>query len=142
MATQNIKTYTGNRVEIRFDGKMVGILQGVSASDDYGPEPVSGVGDIHAIEYVPSMARHSISADSMVLVGDNLRSVGIAAENGDDILRGNVFDIVIYSKSPTAGMLRKYTGCSYASGSISVQKHAIVVHNAQFNALDVSGKGI
>lgn len=142
MATQNIKVHSGNRCEIKFDGKMVGLLQGVSASDDYGPEPASGVGDIHVQEYVPSMARHSVSADTMVLITDNLRDAGISAENGDDMLKGMVFDIVLYAKAPNAGVLRTYTGCSFASGSISVQKHAIIVSQAQFNALDVTGKGI
>jgi hypothetical protein len=142
MATQNIKVHSGNRAEIKFDGKFLGLLQGVQASDDYGPEPASGVGDIHAQEYVPTMARHSVSADSMVLIEDNMRKAGIAPENGDSMLEGLIFDIEIYGKGPSAGLLRKYIGCSYASGSISVQKHAIVVHNAQFNALDVTGRGL
>lgn len=142
MAKENIKVHTGNRAEIKFDGKFLGLLQGVQASDDYGPEPASGVGDIHAVEYVPSMARHSVSADSMVLIAENMRQAGIAAENGDDMLKGLVFDIEIYGKGPSAGLLRKYIDCSYASGSISVQKHAIVVHSCQFNALDVTGKGL
>ena len=36
-------------------------------------------------------------------------------------------------------LLRKYVGCSYASGSIDIQKHQIAVQSAQFNALDVVG---
>lgn len=142
MARENIKVHSGNRVEIRFDGVTIGLLQGVSASDDMGPEPASGVGDVHVQEYVPTMARHSVSADTMVLINDNMRKAGIALENGDDALKGQVFDIEIYGKAPNAGLLRKYIDCSYASGSVSVQKHAIVVSQAQFNALDVTGKGI
>lgn len=142
MATQNIKVHSGNRCEIKFDGKMVGLLQGVQTSDDYSPEPASGIGDIHAIEWVPTMARHTITCDSMVLIADNLRAAGIAAENGDEVLKGNVFDIVIYSKAPTAGVLRTYSGCSFASGQSSVQKHSIVTMNATFYALDVKGSGL
>ena len=142
MAKENIKVHSGNRCEIRFDGQVMGLLQGVSASDDYGPEPASEIGGIKAVEYVPTMARHTVSADSMVLITKNMRDAGISAENGDDMLKGLVFDIEIYGKGPSAGLLRKYIDCSYASGSISVQKHAIVVHQAQFNALDVAGTGI
>jgi hypothetical protein len=141
MATPNIKVHSGNRCTIKFDGKDVGLLQNVGYQDDYGPEPASGVGDIHPVEYVPSMARHTITCDSMVLIENNLKAGGIYAENGDDVLKGNVFDIVLYGKGVSAGILRKYTGCSFASGSLTVQKHGIVGSNCSFNALDVSGTG-
>lgn len=134
---------SSNRIEVQFDGKVIGLLQNLRASDEYGLEPASGVGDVHVQEYVPSMARHQISASTMVLFSNNLRDAGIAAENGDDVLKGNVFDIVVYGKDPNnSGMMRKYTKCSYSSGDIEIQKHAIVVANAQFVALDVTGSKI
>jgi hypothetical protein len=142
MATENIKVHSGNRVEIKFDGKTIGLLQNVSISDSYNPEPASGIGDIHAVEYVPTMAQHTITAGSMVLRNENLRAAGIMAENGDDILRGNVFDIVIYAKSPLSGVLRTYTGCSFASGQSTVVKHGILTMDATFNALDAKGVGL
>ena len=142
MATPNIQVHSGNRCEIKFDGKMVGLLQGVQVSDDYSPEPASGIGDIHVTEWVPTMARHTITCDSMVLLKENLRQAGIAAENGDDVLQGNTFDIVIYAKAPNAGVLRTYQKCSFASGQSSVQKHSIVTMNATFNAIDVKGTGL
>lgn len=61
MATTNVKTRSGNRVTVRFDGREIGLVQSVRMSDDYAPEPASGIGDIHVIEYVPTMARHSLS---------------------------------------------------------------------------------
>jgi hypothetical protein len=136
MATQNLKTRSGNRIIVTFDGKQVGLVQNVRMNDDYSPEPASGVGDIHAVEYVPTMARHSITVQTMVLNRGNMRDVGIAAENGDGMLLGLVFDIEVYSKDDNT-LLRKYVGCSYASGDVEVQKHAIVMASAQFNALDV-----
>lgn len=141
MATTNIKTRSGNRVAISFDGNVIGLLQNLRMSDDYGPEPASGVGDIHAIEYVPSMARHSLSASTMVLVTGAMRQAGISWVNGDDALQGRVFDITVTSKDDVS-QLAKYTGCSFASGDVEVQKHAIIVSNAMFNALDRSGTGV
>jgi len=141
MATTNVKTRTGNRVIIQFDGKQIGLVQSVRSNDDYGPEPASGIGDIHVAEHVPTMARHSISVSSMVLIKGAMRDAGITTENGDDALAGRVFDIVTLSKDDGTE-LRKYMGCSYASGDIEVQKHAIIVSNAPFNALDVSGVGL
>lgn len=141
MAKTNVKTRTGNRVEVSFDGKRVGLLQNLRMSDDYGLEPASGVGDIHAVENVPGMARHSLSASAMVLKQDSLREIGIAIENGDGALQGLVFDIAVVSKDDQS-VLRKYTGCSYASGDVEVSKHSIIVTNAQFMALDVTGVGL
>ena len=141
MATTNVKTRSGNRVTVRFDGREIGLVQSVRMSDDYAPEPASGIGDIHVIEYVPTMARHSLSVSTMVLFTGAMREVGISLENGDDALLGLIFDIVVESKDD-GSELRKYLGCSFASGDVEVSKHAIIVSNAQFYALDVVGIGL
>ena len=39
-------------------------------------------------------------------------------------------------------LLRKYEGCSYASGDVDVTKNAIIMSSAQFMALRVSGTGV
>ena len=135
---QNLKTRSGNRIAVVFDGKQVGLIQNVSANDDYSPEPASGIGDIHVQEYVPTMARHTLSVSAMMLNRGALLEAGIAAENGDAMLQGLVFDFEVYSKDDGT-LLRKHVGCSYASGSIDIQKHQIAVQSAQFNALDVVG---
>ena len=54
MATQNLKTRSGNLITVVFDGKQIGLVQNVRMNDDYSPEPASGVGDIHVEEYVPT----------------------------------------------------------------------------------------
>lgn len=141
MSTINLKTRSGNRVVVKLDGKNVGLIQSVRLSDDYSPEPASGIGDIHVAEYVPTMARHTLSVSTMVLNVGALRAAGLAALNGDDVLQGKVFDIVVYSKDDGAE-LRKYMGCSYASGDVEVNKHAILMNNGTFNCLDVSGSGL
>jgi hypothetical protein len=141
MATTNVKVRTGNRVIATIDGKQVGLLQNIRLSDDYGLEPASGIGDIHAQEHVPTVARHTVSASALVLIKGAMRELGLAAINGDDALKGIVFDIVVQSKDDGA-VLRKYVGCSYGSGDIDIQKHAILVSNATFLALDVVGTGL
>lgn len=141
MSSINLKARSGNRVIVQFDGKQIGLIQSVRMSDDYGPEPASGIGDIAVQEYVPTMARHQISVSSMVLFRQAMREAGITALDGDDMLEGKVFDIVIFSKDDGAE-LRKYMGCSFASGDVEVSKHAIIVANAQFNALNVTGDGL
>lgn len=136
---QNLKTRSGNRIVVVFDGKQIGLLQSVRANDDYSPEPASGIGDIHVQEYVPTMARHSLNVSAMLLNKGAMLEAGIAMENGDAVLQGLVFDLEIYSKDD-GKLLRKYGGCSYASGDLEVSKHAIVMQSGTFNALDVTGK--
>jgi len=144
--TENINVRSGNRILIEFGGQEVGLLQDLRCNDDYAPEPASGIGDIHVQEYVPTMARHTVTTSQAVLYKESLRSVGASLENGDDALRGMVFDITVYDKNPPAsaaaagaGYIRKYLSCSYASGDIEFRKHTIVMSNATFQALDVKG---
>ena len=141
MSSINLKARSGNRVVVKFDGKQIGLVQSVRMSDDFGPEPASGIGDIHVAEYVPTMARHTISVSSMILFTGAMREAGIHTVDGDEALEGKVFDIVVESKDDNTE-LRKYMGCSYASGDVEVSKHAILVTNGQFNALNVTGVGL
>ena len=141
MSSINLKVRTGNRCVVQLDGKQIGVLQSINANDDLSPEPASGIGDIHVQEYVPTMARHTLSVSAMALNRGNLRELGILTENGDDALVGKVMDFIVYDKD-SGDILRKYMGCSYASGSVNIQKHAIIITDAQFNALDVVGTGV
>ena len=136
---QNLKVRSGNRIVVVFDGKQIGMVRSVRASDDYSPEPASGIGDIHVQEYVPTMARHSLSISNMVLIKGAMMESGIVPENGDAALQGLVFDLEQYDKD-SGVLIRKYTGVSYASGDIDIGAHQIVVQSGQFNALDVTGK--
>lgn len=138
MATQNLKVRSGNRVEVMMDGQKVGMIKSVRMNDDVSPEPASGIGDIHVQEWVPTMARHTLTVQQLVLFKGTLRQLGVSFENGDHALKGMVFDILVTSKDDGA-MLRKYTGCSYASGDVEVTAHQILSSSCTFNALDVSG---
>lgn len=136
MATTNVKTRSGNTIVVLFDGKRVGLVRSVGMNDNYSPEPASGIGDAKVVEYVPGMAQHSLSVSQMVLMKGTLMQAGIVPENSDAALEGLVFDLEVYGKTDGV-LLRKYKGVSYASGSIEVNAHQIVVANGQFNALDV-----
>lgn len=140
VATTNLQTRSGNRIIVTLNGKQVGLLQSLRMNDDYGLEPASGIGDIHVIEYVPSMARHNLNINAMVLNKGSLLAQGLVPENADSVLLGIVYDIVCFDKD-TNVLIRKYRGCSYASGDFEVTKHAIVMQTAVFNCLNVKGTG-
>jgi len=141
MSSVNLKTRSGNNIVITFDGVQIGAVRSVSLDEDYSPEPVTGIGDAKAIEYVPGMARYSLSVQNVALAVASMRSAGLVPENSDAALQGLVFDILVYSKID-GSLLRKYSGVSYASGRIDVETNKIVMSSGQFNALDVSGIGL
>jgi hypothetical protein len=123
MATTNVKTHTGNRIVVVFDSQEIGLVQSVRMN-----------------EHVPTVARHQLTYQQMVLKKTNARLAGIAPENGTAVLRGLVFDLVVKDKD-SGRILRKYIGCSYVSGDLEIQKHAIVSGSGTLKALDVTGTG-
>ena len=138
MAKPNVHARTGNRFLIVMDGVTIGAARNARLSSDYGPEPVSGIGDIHAIEYAPTMARHSVNVSQMVLKKKTMLAAGLIPENGDVMMRGMVFDIIAQDKD-TGEVVRKFINCSYASGDIEINAHQIVTASGTFNATDVVG---
>lgn len=141
MAKTKANVQSGNRVLIVFDGTVVGLAQSARMADDYAPDPASGIGDIHVQEYVPTMARHTVNLQQMQLKNESLRSKGLLPENGDAMLRGVVFDILVQDKD-SGKVLRKYIDASYASGDLDVSAHRIVSESAMFYATDVAGVGL
>lgn len=135
---ENLKVRSANIARVTMDGQEVGMLQNVRVSDDYSPEPASGIGDIHVQEYVPTMARHTISVGKLALRTKSLLKLGLVPKNGDAALEGMVFDIEIFDKKDGT-LIRKCLNCSFASGDLEIQKHAIMSTNCQFYALDVEG---
>jgi hypothetical protein len=122
-----------------FDGVQIGLLQDVRFNEDYAPAEASGVGNIRVVEYVPTMAKYTVSARFMVLnLGSMYKAGVVVPKDADGVMQGFVFDIAVYDNGD-GSLLRKAIGCSYASGDIEIQKHAILVSSANFNALDVSG---
>ena len=136
---ENLQVRSANLARVVIDGNEVGMLQNITMNDDYAPEPASGIGDILVQEHIPTVARHSISVGKLALRKTSLYKLGIVPENGEAVLNGQVFDFEVLDKE-NGDVIRKYLGCSFASGSIEVQKHAIVSYNCQFQALDAAGQ--
>ena len=143
MAAQtNLQTRSGNRIIVLLNQKQVGLIQSVRMNDDYSPEPASGIGDIHVVEWVPGMARHTLNVNAMVLNKGSLSdaTVAVIPDNANAVLLGLVFQIEAFSKDD-GKLVRKYLGCSYASGDLEITKHAIVMQTGVFNCLDTTSVG-
>ena len=139
MSSENLQARSSNSVLVYLDGFTVGAIKSVHMTDDYSPEPVSGIGSIAVVEYVPTLARHTITVNNMVLIAANLRAAGVYTLDGLDALVGRVFDILVVAVDGT--VLRNYLGCSYASGNVEVTANQVLVSNGTFMALTVNGTG-
>lgn len=138
---QNTVTRSGNKTLVIFNGKQYGLIQSVRMSDDYAPEMASGIGDIEPVEYVPTVARYTLSVSKMTLLVEKMRKNGIFVENGNGALKGLVFDFNVVDKASGA-VLVTYSGCSYASGDVDISKNAITMASGQFYALRRRGTGV
>lgn len=154
---QNVIVRSSNRFTILMGGVAVGLLQDLRCQDDYSPEPASGIGSISVYEYVPTLARYTISTSQACMFIGSLRRIGVSFENGEDALKGMTFDIEVYdrvtdstvsegSTSPvtmavegaTGTLLRRYEKCSFASGDVEIRKNAIIITSATINACSVA----
>lgn len=141
MATVRRNVESANRIVLKIDGVQVGLARNLRPSDDYGLEGQYGIGDIHAQEFSPTQARHSLSLSDVAIKLGSLRSAGIIPENGDAVLQGLEFDILIQDKD-TGTVKRKYIGCVYSSGDLDISANQVVSRSAQFMARDVQGTGL
>jgi len=134
MARTNLLAHSANLIVIKQDNREVGVIQSLRMNDDYAPEPLSGVGEVTVQEHVTTVARYSLTVQYMSLRRQSMFSEGLAHITPEDSLRGKVFDIEVQDKI-TGRVLKKYEGCTFASGDVEVTKHAIVSKSAQFMAL-------
>lgn len=130
--------YTGNEVNVFMKGVKLDLVQNMRGTDDYGFEPASGIGDIHAFEYTPTLARHSISISKFALRRESAVDLGIIQENGNAAIANPIFDIEIFSKI-TGKLIKKWIGSLNSSSDITVTAHRVVVEDANFVALDTLG---
>lgn len=129
------KVYSGNTIMVVIKNKPVGLLQDVTADEDFAPEPASGIGDPRVVEYVPTMYRISMAVSSMSLKKDSLFSVGVFPENIDKYLATEPFTVVVIDKV-TRKIVRQYNNCIFGRGTLSVRKHTIVSHNCTLLATE------
>lgn len=132
------KVYSGNTIMVVIKNKPVGLLQDMTADEDFAPEPASGIGDPRVVEYVPTMYRISLAVSSMSLKKDSLFSVGVFPEGIDKYLATDPFTVVVIDKV-TQKTIRQYNNCIFARGTVSVRKHTIVSHNCTLLSTEALG---
>jgi hypothetical protein len=132
----NLQVETANQIVLQFDGRPVGLVQNLDCTEEYGIEPATGIGDIHVLEYVPTVARYNLSISVIALRKNSLRSQDILPLNGEDVLKGRVFDICIFSKNGGPALLT-YKSVTIGSAGVQINKNAIIMNNCSGAALRV-----
>jgi hypothetical protein len=152
--TRNQIALPANLVQLRFGHKLIGYLDEFSAQEDFGLQPLTGIGDARAQEWVPGMYNITITATRGILMGPSIFSILNGASqsagasgggstvpfgNMDSALQGMTFDCVAQQKGQNGTTLRTYRNCSFASVSISIRANAIIMANITLRCLDASG---
>jgi len=129
------KVYSGNTIMVVIKNKPVGLLQDMTADEDFAPEAASGIGDPRVVEWVPTMYRVSLTVASMSLKKDSLFNVGVFPEGIDKYLATEPFMVVVIDKV-SKQTIRQYNNCIFSRGTVSVRKHTIVSHNCTLLATE------
>ena len=95
----NSRVLVGGKVLIKMDGRTVGFANEADCTDNYGMQPIHVLGQLQAIEYVPTVAQHSISMSVMVL-----RDTSLIDANLEPNGAGN-FGYLASAENPLGGAL-------------------------------------
>jgi hypothetical protein len=129
---------SANIISIQFDNQVIGIIQSLRVSGDYGLTEESGIGENMVYEYVPGIAHINVSASGIVLLSQNLLKAGIVPSSARDVLTGKVFDIGMFDRVKGVWIL-KAIDCSVASVDIGFNTGRAVSYDATFRARDLAG---
>jgi hypothetical protein len=155
----NLQVYTGNLVflAVRIPSSTagttggsqtynyIGLGQTATINEDADLQAASGVGDNRVKQWVPGMARVTVSITDMALITQSMESLGQAPSRSfTDLLSAQTFDILILDQFNTTGTqpLKTITDCSFANSSIQISKHVPITISGTLNGIDISGSMI
>jgi hypothetical protein len=140
----NRQVRSANQVLIVVQNQVIGISKSCRIQADFALQDQAGIGDNVVIEYVPGIARITVSLSGILLLNQNLANAGILPSvSVRDILNGNVFDVGVYSttagsNTPNA-LLVKAISCMPSNMGYSVDMGQAMTYDHSFVALDLAG---
>jgi len=140
----NKKVRSANQVLIVIKNKVIGIASSLRIAADFALQDQAGIGDNVVVEYVPGIARITVSLSGILLISTNLAAQGILPSTSvRDILEGNVFDVGVYSSiagtNTPDSLLIKALSCMPSSMGYSVDTGQAMKYDHSFVALDLAG---
>lgn len=119
------------------NGELVPVLSQLTLDDDYGLQPLSGVGDGHVQEWIPGQFTHRATLAKALFKPESLFASKIIPENGDVIMQGVEYDVEVFFKD--GGTARKLENAKCGTNSTRLRMHGILEVDATFVGRDVSG---
>lgn len=137
---QATHSHVGVRIQIQtFSGLTVSVgagrIQNLSADQDFGLQPVHGVGDYNPVEHAPTRFDGTLTLDTFRIRKKDLVKLGLAAL-GSKVLQFPIFRIQLFDKVGRK-VFRTYKGCSIGRYSERFQEGAICGENATVKFIDV-----
>lgn len=130
--------WEANKTRVFLDGVEFFLLSNIRATDDYALERVSGIGDIHVKENIPTVAQHVFTMSGYIVKDEQAIARSVIPENGDVALEGRTFSIEIFDKE--GPLLRRYEECTCNNADANMTAHRLLMKDATFYAIDVSGQ--
>lgn len=130
--------YEGNRTRVTIGGHELLLAQNFVINTDVAPEPAQGIGNILALEYVPTFYRVTVTLSGVLERNQALVDDGIIPEDGASHLTAKEFDIEVYDKQ-TGSLLQRVEKAKTAANGITVRMHTLTLINTNFVGIDTGG---
>lgn len=130
-------TYEANKSRVFINGVELFLLSDIRCSDDYALEAISGIGNVHVKQHVPTVARHQFTLNGYMERNEKTIRNNIIPENGDVALRGRTFSVEIFDRE--GPLLRRYEEAMCNDVNASMSAHRLMMKGATFHATDVKG---
>lgn len=130
--------YEGNLCRVTLGGHDLKLAQNFTVNTDVAPEPAQGIGNILALEYVPTFYRVTVTFSGVLERNQALVDDGIIPENGVAHLTAKEFDIEIFDRQ-TGSLLQRVEKAKCAANGITVRMHTLTLINTNFVGIDTGG---
>jgi hypothetical protein len=130
MASQNTqKVYSGKNARIIADGDLVGYAQGVSWTEDYGLQDVTGVGSFEVLEHDPTIYRGTGSLQNWAIKNQSASALTNVAPS--DVLNADVITLEVYDEV-TGNAIRVLEELTFGGVNGGINAGALAQEGHQF----------
>ena len=132
---QNQKTVSGNMIQLKVKGIVIGRAQNLDPRVSYGTEGVYEIGSIMPQEHIHLRYEGVFSLERYLMTEQDLAQAGLIGL-GEDILEMDIIDVEIINKT-TGKTLRVYRGCTFTDYTNTFRVGAIAGENATVQYLSI-----
>lgn len=127
LADQKVRSHLQARIFLNGVNIGTGRTQSFEADQDFGTQPVHGVSDYEAVEFVNLKFQGRITLDAFMIRQNDLIALGLAAL-GKKVLELGELDVELYDEN--GGVITTYRKCAISSHRVSIREGQICGENA------------